>query len=325
MYAASRRFLLVLSCVLSSVYGGFAAAQIYPAKPVRIIVPFPPGGVTDVVARILAARLSDNLGQPVVVENRPGGASTIGMGAVAKSAPDGYMLGVANLTFSINPILFKKMPYDSERDLSLVSHIATAPFVLSVHPSVPAKSIKELIALAKSRPGVLNYASSGQASSAQMASELFKYLTQTDIVHVPYAGGGPAIIALVSGEVSVRIGSIPAVMPYFKSGRARALGVTTAKRDPAIPEVPTIAEAGVPGYESSEWQGIVVRAGTPPAVISRLNQEIVKSLKAPDMIERLANAGVHAVGSTAEEFAAHIAKERETWAKVIKAAGIRVE
>ncbi len=325
MYPASRCFLLVLSYVLSSVYGASAVAQIYPSKPIRIIVPFPPGGVTDVVARILAARLSDHLGQQVVVENRAGGASTIGMGAVAKSAPDGYTLGVANLTFSINPILFRKMPYDSDLDLALVSHIASAPFVLSAHPSVPAKSIKELIALAKSRPGALNYSSSGQASSSQMATELFKYLTRTDMVHIPYHGGGPAIIALVSGEVSVRIGSIPALMPYFKAGRVRPLGVTTAKRDPTIPDVPTIEEAGVPGYESSEWQGIVVRAGTPPAVISRLNQEIVKSLKAPDISERFANAGVYVVGSSVEEFSAHIKKERGIWAKVIKAAGIRIE
>ncbi len=325
MNAVLRRSLLVLLSISSAVCGDLTVAQVYPTKPIRVIVPFSPGGVTDVVARMLASRLSENLGQQVVVENRPGGAATIGMEAVAKAAPDGYTLGVANTSFGINPILLKKMPYDTDKDLAPVSHIANAPFVLSVHPSVPAKSINELVALAKARPGALNYASSGNASASQMATELLKYLTKTDMVHIPYNGGGPATVAVLSGEVSVRIGSIPAALPHFKSGRLRPLGVTTAKRDPAIPDVPTIEEAGVPGYESSEWQGIVVRAGTPPDVIDRLNHEIVKSLKAPDVDQRLAKVGSYVVGSTVQEFAAHIKKEREIWSKVIKAAGIRIE
>lgn len=318
-----RFFLALLSA--SFVYAGFAAAQSYPARPIRAIVPFAPGGATDAVMRMIGPRLGENLGQQVVVENRPGDAATIGMDNVAKSPADGYTLGVANLTFSINPILFRKMPYDSDRDFTLVSHITNVPFVLSVHPSVPVKAVKELIALAKARPGALNYSSSGQASATQMATELFKYLTRTDMVHVPFTGGGPALVSVLSGEVSVYLGSIPALLPHMKSGRLRALGVTTMKRDPAIPDVPTVAEAGVPGYQAAEWQGIVVRAGTPAAIVTRLNQELVKSLRAPDINQRFASVGAQAVGSTPEEFAEHIRRERDTWSKVIKAAGIRIE
>jgi len=311
--------------VLLTAVADLAGAQTYPTRPIRAIVPFAPGGATDAVMRMIGPRLGENLGQQVVVENRPGGAATIGMDNVAKSPADGYTLGVANLTFSINPILFRKMPYDSDRDFTLVSHITNVPFVLSVHPSVPAKSVKGLIALAKARPGALNYSSSGQASATQMATELFKLLTGTDMVHVPFTGGGPALVSVLSGEVSVYLGSIPALLPHMNSGRLRALGVTTMKRDPAIPDIPTVAEAGVPGYQAAEWQGIVVRAGTPAAIVTRLNQELVKSLRAPDINQRFASVGAQAVGSTPEEFAAHIRRERDTWSKVIKAAGIRIE
>lgn len=324
MNVTLRRFVLALLSA-SFVYAGSAAAQTYPVRPIRAIVRFAPGGATDAVMRMIGPRLSDNLGQQVVVENRPGGAATIGMDNVAKSPADGYTLGVANLTFSINPILFRKMPYDSDREFTLVSHITNVPFVLSVHPSVPVKSVKELIALAKARPGALNYSSSGQASATQMATELFKLLTRTDMLHVPFTGGGPALVSVLSGEVSVYLGSIPALMPHMKSGRLRALGVTTLSRDAAIPEVPTVAEAGVPGYQASEWQGIVVRAGTPAPIVTRLNQELVKILKAPDINQRFAAVGAQAVGSTPEQFADHIRRERDTWSKVIKAANIRIE
>lgn len=316
---------LVLAGVASAICAHAAAAQAYPARPIRAIVPFAPGGATDAVIRMIAPRLSENLGQQVVVENRPGGAATIGMDVVAKSPPDGYTMGMANLTFSINPILFRKMPFDSERDLALVSHISILPFLVSVHPSVPAKSIKELIALARARPGALNYSSSGQASATQMATELFKYLTKTNMVHIPFQGGGPALVAVLSGEVSVYWGTIPPLLAHMKSGRLRVLGVTTLQRDPAIPDVPTVAESGVPGYQAAEWGGLVVRAGTPAAIITRLNQEIVKSLKSPEIAQRFAAVGAQAVGSTPEGFAEHIRRERETWGKVIQAAGIRIE
>jgi len=325
MKTAPRRSILFLLCALCVVYGTHLQAQTYPTRPVRAIVPFAPGGATDAIMRMIAPRLSENLGQQVVVENRPGGAATIGMDVVAKSPPDGYTMGVANLTFSINPILLKKMPFDSEKDIALVSHISVLPFLVGVHPSVPVKSIKDLIALARARPGALNYSSSGQASATQMATELFKYLTKTDMVHIPFQGGGPALVAVLSGEVSVYWGTIPPLLAHMKSGRLRVLGVTTLQRDPAIPDVPTVAEAGVPGYQAAEWGGIVVRAGTPAAIVTRLNQEIVKSLKSPDLAQRFAAVGAQAVGSTPEGFAEHIRRERETWAKVIAAAGIRIE
>jgi len=325
MKTMPRRSILFLLCALCVVYGTHSQAQTYPTRPIRVIVPFAPGGATDAIMRMIAPRLSENLGQQVFVENRPGGAATIGMDVVAKSPPDGYTLGVANLTFSINPILLKKMPFDSEKDIALVSHISVLPFLVGVHPSVPVKSIKDLIALARARPGALNYSSSGQASATQMATELFKYLTKTDMVHIPFQGGGPALIAVLSGEVSVYWGTIPPLLAHMQSGRLRVLGITTLNRDPAVPEVPTVAEAGVPGYQAAEWGGIVVRAGTPAAIIARLNQEIVKSLKSPDLAQRFAAVGAQAVGSTPEGFAEHIRRERETWAKVIAAAGIKIE
>jgi tripartite-type tricarboxylate transporter receptor subunit TctC len=304
---------------------GFAGAQNYPTRPVRVIVPFAPGGSTDIVARLLAPRLSENLGQSVVVENRAGGGTTIGMDHVAKSAPDGHTLGMATLTFALNPSLFAKLPYNTEKDFAPVSLVSIVPFAMAIHPSVPARSVKEFAALAKAQPGALNYSSSGIGSASQMAAELFKYRTGTNIVHIPYTGGGPAMVALLSGQVSLFVLSIPGGLPHFKSGRLIALGVTSAKRDPTLPDVPSIAEAGLPGYELLEYQGIVAPAGTPRPVIARLQQEIVKSLAAPDLKERFTTSGAYAVGSTPEELAEHVRKEIAAWAKVIKAAGIKLE
>jgi tripartite-type tricarboxylate transporter receptor subunit TctC len=301
-----------------------AAAQSFPAKPVRVIVPFAPGGATDVVFRLLAPKLSENLGQQAVIENRAGGGSTIGMDLVAKSAPDGYTLGVANLSFAVNPSLLAKLPYDTERDFAPVSLVTIVPLGVSVHPSVPARSVKELIALAKAKPGSLNYASSGNGSATHMATELFKHLTGTDIVHIPYSGGGPAVVAVVGGQVSIYTGSIPSQLQHIKSGRLVALAVTSATPDPALPGIPTVAET-VPGYEAVEWQGVVVPAGTPGPVIGRLNRAIVESVKAPDFNERLAGVGAHAVGSTPGEFADYIKKELATWSRVIKATGIKID
>ncbi len=323
-----RRFgsLLVVLAVASAFGTAPSAAQNYPARSVRVVVPFAPGGATDAVLRMLAPRLSENLGQQVVVDNRPGGASTIGMDMVAKAAPDGYTLGVANLSFSINPTLFgPRLPYNTERDFALVSLITIVPLVVSVHPSVPARSVKELIALAKAKPDSLNYSSSGNASATQMATELFRYMAGIKLIHVPYNGGGPALISVLSGQVSIYAGSIPTLLPHFKSGKLIGLGITTAKRDPAIPDIPTIAEAALPGYDSREWQGIVVPAATPPAIVSRLHQELVKTLAAPDLKERFAGVGATAVGSTPEEFAAHLKQETATMGRVIREAGIRIE
>jgi tripartite-type tricarboxylate transporter receptor subunit TctC len=316
-----------LPAVLSvlCLHAGLAAAQGFPAKPVRVIVPFAPGGATDVVFRLLAPRLSENLGQQALIENRAGGGSTIGMDAVAKSAPDGYTLGVANLSFAVNPSLMAKLPYDTERDFAPVSLVTIVPLAISVHPSVPARSVQELIALAKAKPGSLHYASSGNGSATHMATERFKFMTGTDIVHVPYSGGGPAVVAVVGGQVPIYTGSIPSQVQHIKAGKLVALAVTSAKADPALPGIPTVAEAGVPGYEAVEWQGIVVPTGTPGAVIERLNRALVESVKAPDFNERLAGVGAHAVGSTPAEFADFLKKELATWSKVIKATGIRIE
>jgi tripartite-type tricarboxylate transporter receptor subunit TctC len=300
-------------------------AQTFPTRPVRVIIPFAVGGSTDVVFRILAPRLSENLGQQVVIDNRPGGAATIGMDMVAKSPPDGYTLGVANLSFGANPFLLGKMPFDTEKDLAPVSLVTLVPMVLSVHPSVPARSVKALIALAKARPGSLNYGSAGNAGANHLATELFKYMTGIDIVHVPYKGGGPAVVSIVGGETAILFATIPSAVQHFKSGRLIGLGVSTLKRDPALPDIPTIAEAGVPGYEVYEWQGVVAPAGTPATIINRLHQEIAKTLAFPDVRERISGVGAHVVGGSPEELAAFIRKELSTWSKVVKTAGIRID
>src|SRR3989475_10003981 len=291
----------VLLALLSALcfHAASAAAQGFPARPVRVIVPFAPGGATDVVFRLLAPKLSENLGQQALVENRPGGGSTIGMDIVAKSAPDGYTLGVANLSFAVNPSLLPKLPYDTERDFAPVSLVTIVPLGISVHPSVPARAVKELIPPAKAKPGSLHYASSGNGSATHMATELFKTLTGTDIVHVPYGGGGPAVLAVIGGQVPIYTGSIPSQVQHIKSGRLVALAVTSSKPDPALSGIPTVAEAGVPGYEARELQGGGVPSGTPGPVIDRLNRAIVESVKAPEFNERLAGVGAHAVGSTA--------------------------
>ena len=325
MTATLHRPLSALSIIAFALGVDCAGAQNYPTRPVRVIVPFAPGGSTDIVARMLAPRLSENLGQQVVVDNRGGGATTIGMDMVAKAAPDGYMLGVATLTFALNPSLFSKLPYNTEKDFAPVSLVSIVPFVMAIHPSVPSRSVKQLIALAKAKPGSLNYSSSGNGSASQMATELFKYMTGTDMVHVPYTGGGPALLAVLSGQVSIFFTSIPAGLPHFKTGKLVGLGITSSSRDPTLPDVPTIAESGLPGYELLEYQGIVAPAGTPGAVISRLHQEIVKALASPDLKERFTSSGTYVVGSTPEEFAIHLKKQLTTWAKVIKAAGIRLD
>lgn len=302
-----------------------AAAQSFPTKPIRIIVPFAPGGSTDIVARLLAPKLSENLGHSVIVENRGGGATTIGMDILAKAPPDGHTLGIATLTFALNPSLFSKLPYNPERDFAPVSLVSIVPFVQAIHPSVPARSVKQLIALAKAKPGSLNFSSSGNGSASQMAVELFKHMTGTDMVHVAYTGGGPALLALLSGQVSIFTMSIPAALPHFKSGKLIGLGVTSAKRDPILPDMPSIAESGLPGFELLEYQGIIAPAATPRATINRLHDEIVKSLAAPDLKERFTSSGTYVVGSTPEELAQHIKQQIAIWAKVIKAAGIRLD
>ena len=324
MVTASRCTLLALLSV-SFVYAGVAAAQGYPVKPIRIIVPYTPGGSTDVVSRILAPRLTEILGQTVVVENRPGGSSTIGVNFVAKSPPDGYTLGIVNIAFVANPSLMKKVPYDTETDLVPVSQISTATLVMAVHPSVPARSVKELIALAKAKPGSLNYGSAGPGAGNHLMTERFSYMAGIKMVHVPYKGGGPSVLSLVSGETALLLASIPSAIQHFPNGRLVPLAVGSLKRNVALPDVPTIAEAAIPGFEAIEWIGVVVPAGTPPAVIGRVHQALVKALSIPEVKERIVGLGADPVGNSPEEFSAFIKKEIATWSKVIKEVGITID
>jgi tripartite-type tricarboxylate transporter receptor subunit TctC len=288
-------------------------------------VPYAPGGSTDVVFRILAPRLSEDLGQSVVVENRPGGSSTIGLDLAAKSPPDGHTWGINNITYGANPSLIRKMPFDSEKDLLPVSQVTVVNLVLSLHPSVPARSVKELIALAKSRPGQLNFASAGNASANHLATAKFMNQTGTKMVHVPYKGGGPAVISLVGGETSLLFATIPSAIDHIKVGRLRAIGVSRAQRSSVLPEVPTIAESGVPKFEAIEWNGVMLPAGTPPAIIRRAHQSVAKALALPAVQERIVAVGAEVVGSTPEEFSAFLKSEFASWAKVIKEVGITVE
>ena len=324
MNLSACRVLCALMPALALVAGP-AAAQNYPVKPIRIIVPYAPGGSTDVVFRILAPRLTEILGQQAVVENRPGGSSTIGLDIAAKSPPDGYTLGVANITFGANPSLIKKMPFDTEKDLVPVSLTSIVTLVLVVHPSVPARSVKQLIALAKARPGSLNYGSAGNASANHLATERFAHMTGIKMVHIPYKGGGPAVVSVVGGETAILMATIPSSIQHFQTGRLIPLGVSSLKRNAALPDVPSIDEAGVAGFEAIEWNGVLVPTGTPPAVIGRIHQAIAKSLAIPEVRERILALGADPVGNSPEEFGAFIKKEIATWSKVIKEVGITVD
>ena len=317
-----RRVLPLLAGLLAA---AAASAQTYPARAVRIIIPFAAGGATDVVFRILSPHLTEQLGQTVVIDNRPGGGATIGMDLALKSPPDGYTLGVANTSFGVNPSLYASLPYDSERDIAPVSLVAMVPMVLAVHPSLPVRSVKELLALARRNPGGLNYGSAGNASAGHLAMELLKASTGIDIVHVPFKGGGPQVISAVSGETAIIFTTVPASVHHLRSGRLVGLGVSTLKRDPALPDVPPIAESGLPGYEFYEWQGLVAPAGTPPAIVTRLQREFARALENVEVRKRIAAVGAQPVGGTPEELAAFIRKEIATWAKVVKAAGIRAD
>ena len=302
-----------------------AGAQSYPSKSVRMVMPFPPGGSLDVVARPLSQKMGELMGQQVIVDYRVGASGNIGTELVARAPADGYTMLINTLPFVVNPSMYKKLPFDVVKDFAPVSLLAAAPFVLVVHPSVPVKSVKELIALAKSRPGKLNYASAGNGTNLHVAAELFKHLTRTNIVHIPYKGGGPALTAILSGEADLSfLGVVPA-SPYIKAGRMRALGITSRKRSAVLPELQTIAEAGVPGYEFASWYGILVPAGTPPGVVSKLNEYIVKAMRSPEVEKHLGAEGAEIIASSPAQFGAHIKKELVRWAEVIKAAGVRAD
>jgi tripartite-type tricarboxylate transporter receptor subunit TctC len=293
---------------------------------VRLIVPFPPGGGNDILARTVGNRLSEVLGQQIVVDNRGGAGGLIGAQVAATAVPDGYTLflgSVGNLAH--NPALKSDLPYNPVRDFAAVSLLATSAFIVAVHPSVAAKSIKDLIALAKASPGKLNYASAGPGSSLHMTAEIFKHATATDIVHVPYKGTGPALTDLVSGRVQLIFSTMPPALPHVKSGKLRALAVTTLKRATAAPEVPTVAESGVPGFDASNWQGLVAPMRTPRPILQKLNRDVLATLNLPGMSEALANQGLEPAGGTPEQFSELIKREVARYTKLVKAANIRVE
>ena len=301
-----------------------APAQDYPSRPVRVIVPFAPGGGTDILVRILAPRLSASLGQQVVVENRPGASSIIGTGEVVRSAPDGYTLLAVDTSFTVNPSLQAKMPYDSLKDLTPVIHLAAAPVILVIHPSVPAKSVKELVALARAKPGGLAYASGGNGASTHLAGELFKMVAGVDIVHVPYKGTGPAIADVVAGQVQMNFAGISSARQHVESGRLRPIAVTGDKRNPALPEVPTFAESGLTVDAGTHW-GLLAPAGTPTAVIAKVNAETDRALQLAEVKARIAELGFDAAGGSPEAWAALIRSEMAKWAKVVKEARIKLD
>ena len=301
-------------------------AQVYPAKPVRMIVAYPPGGGTDIVGRMVAQRLGESLGQSVVVENRGGASGNIGTELAARAAPDGYTILMGNVApNAINVSLFKNLPFDPVADFVPVSLVASTPNILVVHPSIPARTVKQVIALAKAKPGTLNFASAGVGSSSHLAGELFRILAGADIVHVPYKGAGPAMVDVLSGQVQLYFATMPAAMPHVKSGKLAPVAVTSSRRSQALPDLPTTAEAGVPGYEASTWYGVLSPAHTPAAVIARLHENIVRILAVPETRARLADQGFEPVGSSPEEFGAYIKSEIAKWGKVIGDAGIRPE
>lgn len=312
-------FAVVLSVAISS----NASAQDFPSKPIRIIVPYPPGGGTDTAARPLAQKMSESLGQPVIVENRPGASEVIGTEAVARAAPDGYTLLLTTNAFAINPSLQAKLPYDSARDLAPVAALVTTPFMLVATPQLAAKSVGELVKLAKAQPGKLNFASFGVGTPHHLAMEWLKMLAGVDIVAVTYKGVGPGLTAVMAGEVELMFTGLTAGLAQVKAGKVKALAVTTAKRSPAAPDVPTIAESGYPEYEALAWYGILAPAATPAPVVSRLNAEFVKALNSADIRERFGKMGVDPAPGTPADLKKLIERETELWAKVIKATGIK--
>lgn len=302
-----------------------AVAQTYPTKPVRLIVPFPPGGSTDIIGRIVAQKLTESWGQQVIVDNRGGAGGQIGVESAANSAPDGYTLVVGHIgTFGVNPSLYPKLRYDAVKDFVPISLVARVPNMLAVHPSLPS-SVKALVALAKAKPGTLNYGSSGSGSNPFLCVEFFKMLTGTDIVHVPYKGTGPMLTDLIAGQISLTINGVPPLLPHVKNQRLRALGVASEKRLALLPDLPTIAESGVPGYEVVQWYGVLAPAGTPRSVVARVNADIVKFLSQPETAARMSGEGAIPSGSTPEQFGALIRSEIGRWAKVIKATGASPE
>ena len=322
----NRRSGMLAAWVVLALLGGTAAAQTYPSRPVRMMVPFPAGGGSDTMGRIVASRLGERLGQQIVVENRPGAAGSIGADIAARAPADGYMILLGSTSELVQyPNVNLKIPYDPLRDFTPVSLVGTIPMVLVVHPSLPVKNVKDLVAMAKARPGEINFGSAGQGATTHLAVELFVLLTGVKLTHVPYKGSPQAVTDLVAGNVQLGIPTMPAALPFIKSGRVKVLGVTTAKRASNLPDVPTLSEAGVKGYEAALWTGILAPAGTPAQIINRLNGEIAKVLELKDVQDALARQGAEAESSTPQEFAAFLKREYAKWAKVVKESDIRIQ
>ena len=314
-------FTLAAACLCAS---GMSYAQAWPAKPVRMIVPIAGGGSTDAISRLVGTKLGEIWGHTVLVENRPGGSTMIGAEVVARAAPDGYTILMATSAFPANFSLFRKVPYKLS-DFAPVSNVAESPNVLAVHPSVPAKNVTELIALLRSRPGQINYGSGGVGGSTHLAAELFKLLAKVDVTHIPYKGGGPAVTDLLGGQISMIFGNLPAVLPHVNTGRINVLAIASARRSPTLPNLPTMDEAGVRGFEASTWAGLLMPAGTPQPIIAKFYADLQKIYAQPDMKERMATGGFEAIGNSPKEFAAYLDLEVARWEKVIRAAGIKAE
>lgn len=313
---------LVAALLLSVVMSGVHAAQPYPSGPIRWIVPFPPGGGTDILARTIGQKLTEAWAVPVLIDNRGGANGTIGAAMVAKAPPDGQTLLIVPSGFAVNPSIYKNLPFDSVKDLAPVSQLAAGPLVLVVHPSFPPKNVKELVAFVKARPDSINYGSSGNGSPPHLATELFKLMTGTKMMHIPYKGAGPAAVDVIAGQIPVYFMNALQAVPHLKSGRIRGLGVTTDTRFSAMPEIPTIAEAGVPGYAMSNWYGLLVPAGTPQASIAKLHGEVTRILNLPELKERLTREGADIIASRPDQFAAFLKVEMEKAAKIVKASGM---
>jgi tripartite-type tricarboxylate transporter receptor subunit TctC len=320
-----KHFCSLVISIAAFLFAAGVAAQAYPDRPIKLVVPYPPGGSTDPVARLLAADVATRLGQPVVVDNKPGAAGSIGTEFVARAAPDVYTALLHTSVIATDPTFKKTLPYDVRRDLAPVTLTVNGPYLLVVNPTLPVKNVAELIAYAKANPGKLNFGSAGQGSSGHLIGELFKMSAGIDMVHVPYKGSGQAVIDLLGGQVQMMFSGMSSVMQHIKAGRLRPLAVTGAQRSPAVPDVPTIAESGFPGFQATAWYGVLATAGTPKPIVNRLHDEIVRALALPDVKERLNNVGFELVGGTPDEFAAFIKSEIAKWTRVVRDAHISAE
>jgi tripartite-type tricarboxylate transporter receptor subunit TctC len=321
-----RMFVKLAPVLMLAVWPALSAAQAYPTKPVRLIVPFPPGGGVDFIGRIVGQKLTERLGQQVAIDNRSGANGIVGLEALKTAAPDGYTIAAASAgPLAVNPFIYAKLPHDTLKDFTHIANMVNFPLLLVSHPSLPAKNVKELIALARAQPGQVTYSSPGAGNSGHLAGELFNSMAKAKILHIPYKGTAPAVLAVLSGEAQLTYSSIPTILPHVRSGRVRALGVGNAQRIPSLPDFPTIAEAGLPGYEAYAWGGMIGPANMPAAIVQRLSKEIQDILKMKDVTERMLSEGTVPTPSGPEEFTAYIRAELKKWGDVVKMAGIKAE